>query len=397
MSAGGLSYSALTNYGKVTLPSVEMGLGSMNVLRDPPKSITTRRIDKVGQTSSLLDLVDESDDRSCEYITKYPRGINPMVGVSYGGDGTNNGGQYSGQIVPTINRTAYPPYSLGVNGFNFRPPVLRKEQLTPLSRQPRPWTYNFTSKDFPDFSKKLRCVQPNNKSKEIKKESLKVNIRPTSVYRIEKPLKEPFEVKYVIKNPIKVNANSGYRTQEIINNSETNTKQYIQNSLHVIIESNKSHNISTTPINQIMDLDVNLYIKDLKNIEYHTPKTFSKTEKYIHDDIQLNRTLPYYIATTNKNQPEVYKNPILNNDITLSRNIPLSNFSTNIGTVNRQTENSIRNDVEYHLPPKINPGGYLNDGFKPSTIRIKEELPLIDSKKLSMQKKAFAEFENRYQ
>ena len=50
-----ISYSGLTNYGKAVNPSVEMGLGSMNILRDPPRSITTRRVDKVGQTSSLTE------------------------------------------------------------------------------------------------------------------------------------------------------------------------------------------------------------------------------------------------------------------------------------------------------------------------------------------------------
>ena len=43
------SYSGLSNYGKATLPSVEGGFGSMNVLRDPPKSISTRRKIRVGE------------------------------------------------------------------------------------------------------------------------------------------------------------------------------------------------------------------------------------------------------------------------------------------------------------------------------------------------------------
>ena len=59
-----ISYSGLTNYGKATLPSVEGGFGSMNILRDPPKSIMTRRIDKVGETSSITELIDGSGNRS---------------------------------------------------------------------------------------------------------------------------------------------------------------------------------------------------------------------------------------------------------------------------------------------------------------------------------------------
>ena len=53
MSAGGLSYSGLTNYGRVTLPSVDTWGTNMNILRDPPKSVMTRRIDKVGETNKF--------------------------------------------------------------------------------------------------------------------------------------------------------------------------------------------------------------------------------------------------------------------------------------------------------------------------------------------------------
>ena len=71
MSAGGISYSAIVNSGKITLPSVEAGLGSMNMLRDPPKSYHTSRKNKVGETSSITEMIDESGNRSCEAIQVY--------------------------------------------------------------------------------------------------------------------------------------------------------------------------------------------------------------------------------------------------------------------------------------------------------------------------------------
>ena len=58
-----ISYSAITNHGKVTLPSVETWGTNMNILRDPPKSIHTRRIDKVGQTSNITAMIDDSGNR----------------------------------------------------------------------------------------------------------------------------------------------------------------------------------------------------------------------------------------------------------------------------------------------------------------------------------------------
>jgi len=53
MSAGGLSYHMLTSHGKATLPSVSNWGTNTNILKDPPKGIHTRRIDKVGDTNDI--------------------------------------------------------------------------------------------------------------------------------------------------------------------------------------------------------------------------------------------------------------------------------------------------------------------------------------------------------
>ena len=87
-----ISYSGLTNYGKVSLPSVEDWGTNMNILRDPPKSIMTRRKDKIGETSSLTEMIDDSSDRACEAIRVYARGTNPSVSVMYNNNGINSGG-----------------------------------------------------------------------------------------------------------------------------------------------------------------------------------------------------------------------------------------------------------------------------------------------------------------
>ena len=55
-----LSYSAITNHGKITLPSIESWSTNMSILKDPPKSITTRRINKVGQTSDITSMIDDA-------------------------------------------------------------------------------------------------------------------------------------------------------------------------------------------------------------------------------------------------------------------------------------------------------------------------------------------------
>lgn len=151
MSAGGLSYSGLRTSSKVTLPSVEMWGTNMNILKDPPRSIHTRRIDKVGQTQSILEAQDESGDRICEMINVYARGVNPMVSVSYD-NYSNNGGASS----PLANRAAV---SLPYKVENVRPPVFRQEDLLPLSRLPRNWFYSYTNPAFPDLVQAEQCSE----------------------------------------------------------------------------------------------------------------------------------------------------------------------------------------------------------------------------------------------
>lgn len=149
MSAGGLSYSGLRTSAKATLPSVEMWGTNLNILKDPPKSIHTRRIDKVGQTQSILNAQDQSGDRISEMINVYARGVNPMVAVSFD-NYSNNGGRSS----PFQNKQAVSlPYKLQT----FRPPVLRQEDLLPLSRLPRNWFYSYTNPSFPDVVQASQC------------------------------------------------------------------------------------------------------------------------------------------------------------------------------------------------------------------------------------------------
>lgn len=148
MSAGGLSYDLLTTSRKATLPSVEMWNTNMNILHDPVAGKYTRRIDKVGQTQSILLAQDDSGDRIAEMINVYARGVNPMVSVSYDNYGNNGGakGEMRNQAVKLIYRPEV-----------FRPPVIRPEDLMPLSRQPRNWFYALTNPELPNVINQMSC------------------------------------------------------------------------------------------------------------------------------------------------------------------------------------------------------------------------------------------------
>jgi len=150
MSAGGLSYSALQTNRRVTLPSVEMWGTNMNIIEDPNQGIYTRKIDKVGDTQGVLLSQETSGDRIAEMIQVYARGVNPMVSVSYDNAGNNAGARRS---ILQQNQSVKLPYRPEV----FRPPIVRQEQLMPLSRQPREWFYALTNPMFPHILEETRC------------------------------------------------------------------------------------------------------------------------------------------------------------------------------------------------------------------------------------------------
>ena len=384
-----ISYSGITNYGKVTLPSVDSWGTDMNILRDPPKSISTRRIDKVGQTSSITETIDESENRAAECILPYARGVNPSVSVSYSNN-SNNGGQFSSGMGLNYNSYGGPQSSINNNGpsFNynlgsaslpykltdsFRPPVLSQWDLQPLSRLPRIWTSSFTKPGFSDFSKKMKSCGNASETKEVKNNLLKTSARPTAVYKIETPLKEqPFEVKYLIQPSLtksyQASKNSGNRTQQ---NVLIPTKQINDNNLHISANSNMRHiknsnnseinkenyiiNKNNTPaftniksnytqigsIEDIMDSS-NIKIKDTLIGNYNTNVRGNNKSEYIHDDIELSRVIPEYNYSSNIRGND--KNEYIHSDIELSRVLPEYTSSTNFRG-NEKTD-YIHSDIE---------------------------------------------------
>lgn len=465
MSAGGLSYSGITNYGRVTLPSVEAGLGSMNILRDPPKSIMTRRIDKVGETSSLTELIDQSGNRSCEAISLYARGVNPMVSVDYGNAG-NNGGQrvnaISGSNLGSSGNSiyggqAYLPYRI-MPGGAFRPPIMTQEQLMPLSRQPRTTTKAFTKPGFVDFTKKLLC--PGKETRFVKEKTLKASIRPTATYRIDQPLVEPFEVKYVIKNPSKFAygaGNSGHRTRDLTSldvlqptkelndnplhanvysnqsgetlkytdHSHFNTQKYLQNPLNTSVQSKKSQSIQSNYIENEVDINTGNYIQTPlhSNVKSNKNQNIQITpiEDIMDIDIQTKNSINIsYTAPHSGNTKEDH----IHKDLELQRRVVSANAITNkqrniysrpsiehqqIQKRNRPIANATANhgvngrqninDInsrEYKLKPTINPGGISGRGQKPLQRRIQKVNPNFETEKMVMSKKIMEMQTGRY-
>lgn len=423
-----LSYSAITNKGKVTLPSVDNWSTNLNILKDPPQSIHTRNISKVGSNNDVLDEVDNSANRIGEYINVFARGVNPSVSVSYSNTGSNNNGSISigGQTHAKL------PYRIMRDGA-FRPPILTQEDLLPGSRLPRVKTEAKTNATNIDYSKKLFDQEQQEKSRQIKEDVLHTFVRPTAVYKLEKPQEKTYDVKFSIKEVIQkgtISAGFGSKnivqtevkvpTAEIINNNlhanarsnigdtrkfinntnEFYTDKYIQDSNAHSVQTNigttKNYvsfdsdnfdtdryiqdvnvvNASTNPnsnkhytlIDELADLS-DMPVKD-KTIIVSTNAPLSKTAKinYIHSDIELDRNMPEYSAVSSKTE-NIYKMVQPTNEIELERNTPVTSFVSNIVGMSSVDNNS----KDARLNAKIQAGSFSIPAGIPTISRSEKE------------------------
>jgi len=188
-----LSYSGIVNYGKVTLPAVNSWNTGSNIIRDPPRSVHTRKIDKVGETPAITSLIDESGDRFCEAINYYPRGQNPMVTVSYG----------EGQTAATTSNrgSAFLPYRVVRDGA-FRPPVFRQEDLVPLSRMPRIWTNISTQPYLPIFTMRIQNCGTAENTKEVKNDMLNMSCISNRTIAAYPNVNAPDTKSTIVRNPL---------------------------------------------------------------------------------------------------------------------------------------------------------------------------------------------------
>ena len=422
-----ISYHGVIGHtAKVTLPSAEMYNMNMNILRDPPKSIMTRKKEKVGETSSITQMIQESGDRVCESINVYARGVNPMVAVSFGNNGNNGGtrvngiqtgGNVSCQGKTNSGTQSYLPHRI-LNQGAFRPPIKTQRELMPLSRLPRLNAKILTNPGFADYTKRLMCPKPDVKTRQVKNPDrmLSGGIRPTAYYNIHTPIVEPFEVKYVIKNPTNVNVDSGKRfrkrfngemgtvTQQIVKDkmkidqnvnkgghrqkrtdlSHFNTEKFVQEPVRASAIANKSENIYSSPIEENYILNKE-FTRDQFNISHETGKTGYTKQEYIHDDISLQRHLPVYEARTNIGQ-NIYSKPV-------EEHVQEREYTMNRPTLNIENNRGPRQEEEdfsrhYVLKPTINAGGYTPN-FSQPTYNGDHQLLDFDSDKTKMRRRVY--------
>jgi hypothetical protein len=243
------SYSSITNFGKVTLPSVEGWGSSLNILKDPPKSIHTRRRNKVGSTSSIIEDIDAATDRACEAIRVYARGTNPAVSVMYSNMGSCAGGVEKSSSVGSGYTEASLPYKI-MQGGEFRPPILTQEMLLPLSRLPRTATCMTGRPGFADYSKRVMDCGTAETTRQVKNTMITLNVNSQKSEKRISPMEKPYEVKYNIQNPVHTSATSNINNRtKYVNNTKagTNENNYTKICLNVAANTAKNSHANFKP------------------------------------------------------------------------------------------------------------------------------------------------------
>ncbi len=167
-----VQYPKLLSY---TLQSRE----DSHIFRDPPRSIHTRKKERVGPADSAH-LIREDNSRINEGVRNYAAGVNPLVEIDF---------QNRTQTTTTI------PYMQASNPYkvnkSFRPPLFRQEDLLPLSRQKHPYTTVTSNPGVRELSGFVDCglalkidQQPIIAATSVRKAS-GVAVPPSAVYRLE--------------------------------------------------------------------------------------------------------------------------------------------------------------------------------------------------------------------
>ena len=381
MSAGGISYSGVNGNRKVTLPSVESWGSNMNIIKDPPKSITTRKIEKVSDTQHIEKMIEQSiNDRYGEHVQEYPRGINPSVEVSYSNYGNNGGklmhiGKGDSKLGGWVNGEGsgrewrsgqvsgghtMPKYTHRINlDGDFRPPVFTETQLAPLSRMPRNVTNVNTNAHAPNWVNRDTCDTSKYKTS-IKSDLLNTSVPATSTYYIN-PMTEA--------NNRKLNTSNVKSSINEVRNKEAYTQktQNVHNTISVSKPQRgiSNHNNTEMYTNQSKKQGQMLHVTKPERGISNKNNTEMYTNQSKKQGQMLHVTKPHR-GIAEKINTEMYANisteehneaGALKHEPNLSPYIVEGFEHTNVHTNHVSSINN-QNDATKH---QINPSQYIND------------------------------------
>lgn len=343
----GLS-SSLRTHAKVTTPSVGGWNTNMGIIKDPPKSIHTRRIDKVSDTQQVTKMIaDSAESRLCENIKTYARGVDPFGGgyISNRGGGGNYAGLTSDNPPGCSTSNPKLPYRVMREGA-FRPPILTQEDLLPLSRMPRKATSAKTNIDFRNFT--TRLFDYSKKRREGDRTLLKGSIRPTVSYMIKNPPVINRRVKRVEENPV---LRFGYVGT---NKSDPRVSGYINNEMR----DQRGNCIRETTAN----IPVNTNISMSLGYQNPTVNDYSALKNATRDN-----NLSKHSVISAVSGP--LKTEFIHKPIVRERNIPTHSITTNMVQGNICPDPYVSGTRTFKLPPKKQLGSFHSVGSIPQTQR----------------------------
>jgi hypothetical protein len=233
-------------------------------------------------------------------INIYARGNNPMVTVQYSNHGnTGSGlmgvdGGISGSTMSSLTTAGGGgklPYRIMDKGA-FRPPILRQEDLLPLSRLPRMCTsitskrcrVDQTKKIKPDVAEYFKYINP---------APINVSAHSQKSFKKETPATPPTNIRLMVNNSL------------LNSNVQTNTKMSKDGGDHTIPALNSSLLVS--------------------NVD-HINQKYTSRQKYIHEDVRLSKNVPNYQAQTVSNLG-LKKNVNVYEDVTVNKTRPFRGHS----------------------------------------------------------------------
>lgn len=362
-----LSYSGLTSYGKSGIPSVEGWGTNMNIMKDPPKSIYTKRKDKVGTTSHITQQIEDSGDRHNEAILKFARGINQFTDIEYSNNASNIGRGATNNIVPGGVVQAKLPNRIMKDG-EFRPPVIAPQDLLPLSRPRRPNSSMVTNIDNVDFTQKPYSFEHKEKGREIKKNYNTQSVAPTKTFKIEKTIGQTMKDYIRDRIPMYVSSqkDGGALHYDVVYGDNTKTS-----AVHEGILQGHYNTQVGNPIQQHNnELDTKRYTKETFINPVITTKTSGISnviDDFEGDYKQVRNEIPNVsvsgIKSSTSNNPSQHN---YQNSLSYKKNIPKHSLNTNTKG-NGNTNNTTR---QYNrLPERKSRGSFMNSGNIPSTSK----------------------------
>lgn len=331
-------YSSIKTYGKVSLPSVEGWNGQSSIVKDPLKSVTTRRREKVGVTNTILEMMENSFDRNDAFAP-----------VKYG---TNPHMESNSMSAPNGSKSSsfYPKKNILPNrqDESIRVELSAPRDMLALSRQSRPRTSVAPVLKSVDHT--IRLVNIGDQQKEVHSTILKPAVRPVATFKLapSMDLFEGFQPLKIIENPLtfsgKTNISAPFKqTQE--GGFEFHTENFTKDELlNFNATTNKGRKIDVG-LNAIDD--VAIYTQDGITTTFSTNKSSKNNIERDDKDITLLRNLPEFSTKVSKVSHDHIHQERIDKELQLNR--PNIQQKTNL-KAKGEDQVSTR---EYSLKPRI--------------------------------------------